>query len=108
MWCERLQYSKDIQTIIHPSFINIRWGPSPFLHGCRLSGRNLRGAEPRFELGPALQQASEHLAAEHLAAEHLAAKHLAAEHLAAVPATAAAVSVVSNVTRVAATVRWLL
>ncbi len=38
-----IQYSRYIHTIIHPSFINIRWGPSPYLHSCRLSGRNLHG-----------------------------------------------------------------
>jgi hypothetical protein len=27
--------------------INIRWGPSPYLHSCRLSGRNLPGVPSR-------------------------------------------------------------
>ncbi len=40
-------YSRYIHTIIHPSFINIRWGPSPYLHSCRLSGRNLHGVPSR-------------------------------------------------------------
>jgi len=45
---------------IQTSFIhNMRWGPSPYLHSCRLSGAEPPwGAELRFELGPALQQAS--------------------------------------------------
>jgi hypothetical protein len=49
-----------LDTFTHHSFINIHWGPSPYLHSCRLSGWNLHGvaSRPRFELGPALQQAS--------------------------------------------------
>ncbi len=41
------------------SFISIRRGTSPFLH-CLLAQREKppRGAEPRFELGPAIQLAS--------------------------------------------------
>jgi hypothetical protein len=35
-----LQY---IQSFTH----NIRWGPSPYLHSCRLSGRNLPGVPSR-------------------------------------------------------------
>ncbi len=42
-----LQYSRYIHTIIHPSFINIRWGPSPYLHSCPLSGWNLPGVPSR-------------------------------------------------------------
>jgi hypothetical protein len=34
-------------TFIHHSFINIRWGPSPYLHSCRLSGWNLHGVPSR-------------------------------------------------------------
>jgi hypothetical protein len=42
-----IQYRRYIHTIIHSSFINIRWGPSPYLHSCRLSGRNLHGVPSR-------------------------------------------------------------
>jgi hypothetical protein len=51
--------SVSIHTFIQSFTHNIRWGPSPYLHSCRLSGAEPPwGAEPRFELGPALQQAS--------------------------------------------------
>ncbi len=35
-----IQYSRYIHTIIHPSFINIRWGPSPCLHSRWSQGDN--------------------------------------------------------------------
>ncbi len=53
------RYNRYIFTsFIHHSFINIRWGPSI---SSQLSAQWVEppwGAEPRFELGPALQQAS--------------------------------------------------
>ncbi len=36
-------YLYTIDTFIHHSFVNIRWGPSSYLHSCRLSGWNLHG-----------------------------------------------------------------
>ncbi len=36
-----------IDTFIHHSFVNIRWGPSPYLHSCRLSVWNLNGVPSR-------------------------------------------------------------
>ncbi len=34
-----IQYSRYIHTIIHPSFINIRWGPSPLFPACWFIGK---------------------------------------------------------------------
>ncbi len=49
--CLKLRKKRHIHnipyTFIHHSFINIRWGPSLFLHSCRLSGRNLHGVPSR-------------------------------------------------------------
>ncbi len=50
---------RTIDTSVHNSFLTIRWGPSPYLHSCRLSGGTSMGCQAeRSELGPALQQAS--------------------------------------------------
>ncbi len=40
-------YSVTIHTFIQSFTHNIRWGPSPYLHSCRLSGRNLPGVPSR-------------------------------------------------------------
>ncbi len=40
-------YLYTIDTFIHHSFINIRWGLSPYLHSCRLSGWILHGVPSR-------------------------------------------------------------
>jgi hypothetical protein len=40
-------FSVTIRTCIQSFSHNIRWGPSPYLHSCRLSGRNLPGVPSR-------------------------------------------------------------
>ncbi len=46
-FCIYFSLYNTVDTFIHHSFINIRWGPSPCLHSCRLSGRNLHGVPSR-------------------------------------------------------------
>ncbi len=40
-------FSVTIHTFIQSFTHNIRWGPSPYLHSCRLSGLNLPGVPSR-------------------------------------------------------------
>ena len=40
-------FSVTIHTFIQSFTHNNRWGPSPYLHSCRLSGRNLPGVPSR-------------------------------------------------------------
>ncbi len=41
-------YFYTIDTLIHHYFLNIRWGPFPYLHSCRLSGETSTGCRDEF------------------------------------------------------------